>query len=125
MRLPAWLAPNRIAVYVGALVTILTGLAALLSAIDTPEAIALAASVLALVGLLNRFLIGWQKWEAAVVAPATRAQASAIVVDPASTPGLSFAFDTPTRLTRPSSTRRARARTDVRQGVRGSGAWTR
>lgn len=85
MKLPAWLAPNRIAVYVGALITILTGLAALLAAIDTPEAVALGASVLGLVALLNRFLIGAQKWEDAVLAPIARAQAiePAVVVDPA------------------------------------------
>ena len=34
-------------------------------------------------------------------------------------------FDSPTRRTSPSSTSRARARTEVRQGVRGSGACTR
>lgn len=63
MKLPPWLAPNRVAVYIGGAGAVLVAVASLLASIGTPEAVGLSASVLAFAALLDRFLKGWQKWE--------------------------------------------------------------
>jgi hypothetical protein len=73
MKLPAWLAPNRIAVYVGVLVPVVGAIVALITEIDPAQGAALAAAVIAIEAAIVKFLEGWQKWEARLAPAASLA----------------------------------------------------
>lgn len=90
MTLPAWLAPNRIAAYLGGIAAVLAALVALLGEIDAPQAAALAVALGGFETTILGWLRGWQKHEERQDAPLVAA-AEAVSVRAGIRPDLSEA----------------------------------
>lgn len=58
-----FLAPNRIAVYLAALASLATALAPVVADLDSSDTVALATGLLGLVGVIVKWLSGWQAFE--------------------------------------------------------------
>jgi len=63
-RIRSFFAPNRIAVYLTAIASLATALAPVVADLDTSDTIALATGLAGLVGVVAKWLSGWQAHEA-------------------------------------------------------------
>ncbi len=59
------MSPNRIAVYLTAAASLLTAIVPIVADLDLSSTVAILGSLAALVVVVQRFLIGWQQYEAA------------------------------------------------------------